>query len=589
VYRQTRLLTAWMLSGALLFLGGCQSQADSAPEQDSTPQPVTSPETGQQRPPGELPCAAPWELVFVTPPQAVLSGSCSSEVVVRLQEPRGAPVRLDRPVTLTLSGTAVGGAFYADAACTLAISSVSIPARDSTVRFFFKEDTAGSPVHEVSAAGLIHATQTQRVTDSRPPPGPPSEPLGSTCRLQFPPAAGIPCAIATPGTQYYVSATRGSDGNPGTSPDKPWATLGHAVQAAPGGTVRVAAGTYTGPTLSLGRSLTVKGGFDDSFSSWDPDRYPTTYTGPVSLSHDGAVLGGFRLVARAANLGWAPSWHTVRAGTFIRNYVELVYTANDPNHITAVNAGASEGRTVRVQCNDIYIRGSSGSPLGTHALTFDANSGRAEASSNRICADHNPSIWVNYAISGYGSCSSSAGAASVTLTNNVIEVMQREWSQGPIWGVHFYGCHSDMDVILTNNTVLSSGTGLGGYSGEGGATIRWKLTNNIIFSEGSRGSAADVGTTRIVSSGNNLFFGYASNTPRPAPASSTGDDTSGTAVMGTVFQDAARGDFRPRAGGPAVGTGLNVHGLGTHGSVTTDLAQQPRPPDGAWDRGALRY
>jgi hypothetical protein len=580
--RKTRTLPVWSAVGAMLLVMGCSAQDGSSPSSSTRPLTPAASSDG---------CGAPWKLVFLTAAQTVPAGSCSSEVAVRLEEPGSTPGSRERAVTLTLSSSAGGTeGFYADAACTQPLSSVSISPEDSTARYFFKEAAVGAPVHEVSAAGLIHATQAQTIISVRPPPPPPPPygPLNSTCRLQFPPAAGIPCGIDTPGTQYYVSATRGNDGNPGTSAEKPWATLGHALQAAPdGSTLRVAAGTYTDPSVTLSRPLTVKGGFDDTFATWDPDRFHTLYGGRVTLGNDGATFGGFRLVARPSDLGWSQSYHAVHAGTFIRNYVELVYSVGDTNQFDAVEAAAREGRTSRVLCNDIYVRGSSsGGILGTNVISFGANSGMAEASSNRLCSDNNPTPWGNSAIVGYGSCNSSGAPGSVTLTNNIIEVAQKDAGGGGV-AVHFYGCRTDMVVTLTNNTVLSSGHALGGYAGESGTTIHWKLKNNVFFSEDSRRTVVDFRDQTIAASGGNLIFGYSDNTLRPAPASSVADDTTGTPTAGTVFQDLARGDFRPRPAGPAVGTGINVHGHTAYGTVTKDLAQQARPVDGAWDRGAL--
>lgn len=84
-----------------------------------------------------------------------------------------------------------------------------------------------------------------------------------------------------------------------------------------------------------------------------------------------------------------------------------------------------------------------------------------------------------------------------------------------------------------------------------------------------------------------LSFGFADNAIHPAPLLSAGDDVSGAATPASVFVDAMNGDLHLKADGQAVDTGLGVFGLPAYGVVTTDIAQQLRPPQGPWDRGAF--
>src|SRR5262249_31572200 len=143
----------------------------------------------------------------------------------------------------------------------------------------------------------------------------------STCTLQMPPAAGVPCDVPAPGTQFYVSVMAGDDANDGMTPATPWKTLCKALASATsGGTVRVAAGLYLTADVTLARPLTLEGGYDSTFTTWDPDTYQSVIAGKVSLSDDGAVLGGFRLIRRTSEHGA----HFVTGGTLIRNYVEML-------------------------------------------------------------------------------------------------------------------------------------------------------------------------------------------------------------------------------------------------------------------------
>jgi len=183
-----------------------------------------------------------------------------------------------------------------------------------------------------------------------------------------------------------------------------------------------------------------------------------------------------------------------------------------------------------------------------------------------------------------GTCA--ATPASIAVTNNVVE----NAVTGAIGSAaEFYGCNSgDLQLVFTNNTVLSASDGLTGYAGTAG-TVRWTLANNILVGTANRGSAVAVGSgaVEIASSIGNLVFGFADNGLHPAPSFTSGDDTRGGFTASQVFVDAGHGDFALLAGGPGVDTGVNVHGQAAYGSVISDLMQRARPASGAWDRGAL--
>ena len=421
----------------------------------------------------------------------------------------------------------------------------------------------------------------------------PTEPVNSGCQLSFPPPAGVPCNVPESGTPYYVSATTGSDSNDGTSPDQAWATLCRATASAPSGsTIRVAAGTYTTAAITIDRPLTIKGGYDTTFADWNPDQHATTFAGQLTLNHDQAVFGGFNMISRpVGQLGGSPwgSWHRIEAGTLIRNHIEIVYRASlDQYWFYAILASAPSGGTSRILCNDVYIRAEAapGGFLNTNGIEYGnlaLHLGTSELSGNRICLDDHSNGWVSEVIDGYGTCSSSP--AKITVANNVIE---NAVVSEPSYAMEFYGCGAaDLDLILTNNTILSAGVGLGGYAGPP-STVRWKLTNNIIAGTAGVGPAVSVGSgaVQIVTSESNLVFGFTDNLLSPVPLYAAGDDTSGAHTLSSVFTNAGAGAFHPQPGGPAIGTGLNVYGDPAHGSVTVDLEQMPRPVAGPWDRGA---
>jgi hypothetical protein len=421
-------------------------------------------------------------------------------------------------------------------------------------------------------------------------PIPEEQPLVSGCRQQFPPPQGLPCPIAEPGPVFHVSAETGDDANAGTTPETAWRTLCHAVDAAPAGsTLRVAEGQYPSAEVHVGKELTIKGGFDVAFTTWDPDAHPSTFYGRLNLDHNGAVFGGFRMIANPLHAdAWSYPHHFVGAGTLVRNYVEIVATSGDDMNVLnlygIVASACPDGVSV-LRCNDIYVRSDapqafvvSAVEYGNHAL----HAGHGVLDANRICQDGGG--FATDAVGGYGSCF--GDPVSLLMRNNVIEKAGAGGST-----IDFYSCGAgDMSFTLTNNTVIGVSEAIHG-SGDAAVKMRWKLTNNIFFSAGGGQTAVDAGAVgvEITTSEGNLTFGFADDAILPVPLMSSGDDISGAATEASVFVDAPNGDFHLKQGGQGVGTGLNVFGLPAYGVVTTDIAQQVRPPQGTWNRGAFEF
>lgn len=420
----------------------------------------------------------------------------------------------------------------------------------------------------------------------------------STCALRMPPTAGIPCDIPTPGTQFYVNAATGNDNNNGTSPATPWQTLCKALASATSGsTVRVAAGTYLTADINIARPLTFKGGYDSTFTTWDPDVYHSIIAGKVNLADDGAVLGGFRLITRTN----AQGPYRVSGGTLVRNYIEMQLEATPLGSISGfwhtsygVIAAASVGNHVTIACNDIYARNIphpmqslrllSAVELGNVAV----HSGDTTVTSNRVCLDAYSGSYASSVIGGYGSCIAGT-PAYVTITNNVLEGRTSGTT-----GIDFYACNDDLFLTATNNTVLVTDTAVSGYDGTGpggrGVPIHWRLTNNVFSRLGTTGGSAfsiSGPLSDILSLEGNVAFGFNTNAPALTPAVQASNDFTGAHSLATTFIDAPNGDYRPLAGGPAVSGGVNVYGQATYGNVTHDLIQRARPDAGAWGRGAL--
>jgi len=438
----------------------------------------------------------------------------------------------------------------------------------------------------LSPASSTIFTSSSTTSTLPPPPAP------STCRLPRDPVAGIACGIDTRGSTYYVDAGSGDDSADGTAPTRAWATLEHAFAGVPSGSsVLVAAGTYTTAELVIDRPVVMKGGYDATFGTWDPDRNPTVFTGRLTLADDAAVFGGFQMVARPAGRGGGTAWgdlHHVSAGTLIRNRIDIDYTASTDQHwFYAITASAAAFHASRLLCNDMHIQSHAapGGFLATDAIEFGnlaAHTGTAEVSLNRICLDDHANGWVSTVIDGYGSCGDQP--ANIAVTNNVIE---NAVASEPSAAVEFYGCSHDLDLVFTNNTLVSAGSGLVGYANPPGV-VRWKVTNNIIAGTGTRGNGIDVGTgaVEIASSEDNLIFGFANGRIQPAPRHEEGNRVTQDSLA-SVFVAADAGDFHLLPASPAAAAGLNVFGIPAYGNVTADLDLRARPATGAWDCGAL--
>jgi hypothetical protein len=110
--------------------------------------------------------AAPAALVFMSAPQTVGIGACSSAAVVEVDDAFGNPSPLMASGTATLTAVpSTGFKFYSDPACTMAVGSVPVKA---TASFFFKSSSLGTVAMTVASAGLTSATQTATLVAGAP-------------------------------------------------------------------------------------------------------------------------------------------------------------------------------------------------------------------------------------------------------------------------------------------------------------------------------------------------------------------------------------------------------------------------------------
>lgn len=113
--------------------------------------------------------ATPSKLAFTTPPRTVTSNLCSAVLSVQSQDSFNNPRSLAASTPVTLSALpSAGFTFYSDAACTMAVGSVTIAAGTDNTSFYARGLLAGAVAVTASAAGLNPATQTVTVVAAPP-------------------------------------------------------------------------------------------------------------------------------------------------------------------------------------------------------------------------------------------------------------------------------------------------------------------------------------------------------------------------------------------------------------------------------------
>jgi hypothetical protein len=106
----------------------------------------------------------PTTLAFSSLAQTLQAGACSQEVVVQTRDAAGNPSPVSEDTGFLLGASPAGVlVFFTDAACTSAISTLSLPAGSSEARFHFKGLSGGSVGLGVSGGGLGLTQQFQTV------------------------------------------------------------------------------------------------------------------------------------------------------------------------------------------------------------------------------------------------------------------------------------------------------------------------------------------------------------------------------------------------------------------------------------------
>ena len=118
------------------------------------------------------PPPGPNKLVFLTGSFTRAVGQCSPEIKVQSQNASNAPVNPRAPVTVNLTSSSPGGAFYGDGGCSGVITSKVIPTNGNTVSFYYRDVKAGSPTLTAADPAptepLASATQEESIEKATP-------------------------------------------------------------------------------------------------------------------------------------------------------------------------------------------------------------------------------------------------------------------------------------------------------------------------------------------------------------------------------------------------------------------------------------
>lgn len=390
----------------------------------------------------------------------------------------------------------------------------------------------------------------------------------------------LPCDVAERGAVLFVSP-QGTDATTrtGADPQQAFQTIGYALsRAVVGSTIKVSAGTYAaaaGPSrLLVEKDVTIKGGYDATFTAWAPGTHRAEFQGGLTLSHVNAVVGGLSFVVE----------HTgqvvLTAGKAIRNAFDITdLTTPSATLLSGVHLEA-DSTNLEFRCNEVFVRVATTVANGSAfaaAVRVVSQAGAVVIASNRVCID---SPGGKSKLLGLHAAPACSRGAPLMVVNNTIEAI----SEGSI-GVRTEDCSNGgpdtAHFELINNTVVA---GYNGIQSDGQSPIVWTARNNIISRVGPGGGSGD-GTLILLSQvqelKGNLITGWA--TPHAVPMAFDATNLAlATTTTTDVFVAPSAGDYRPLATGPAISGGTAT----TSGEGTVDMLLRARPSSPT-TRGAL--
>jgi hypothetical protein len=110
------------------------------------------------------------ELAFLTPPQTLIAGACSTPVTIQFQKADGSPVQFSSDTQVNLSNDAPSGfTLFGGSGCSgNPITSLTIVAGQNSTTFSFKMTLARPVTLTASAAGMVSGIQVESVNAGAP-------------------------------------------------------------------------------------------------------------------------------------------------------------------------------------------------------------------------------------------------------------------------------------------------------------------------------------------------------------------------------------------------------------------------------------
>jgi parallel beta-helix repeat protein len=394
--------------------------------------------------------------------------------------------------------------------------------------------------------------------------------------------AVIVAAVVTTGAQAstYFVATTGNDANAGTI-TSPWLTLSHGVaQLAPGDTLWIRGGTYTGSGNAMNSSITtVPGGTSANpiiIGAYNPGTLETvivqtpdgsntialnsatqTYLTFQDLILDGSLESNTNFQGVYVSGGAS---HNTMLRLSVRNYPNfgVVFSnnnGNSPNNsIIGCSIHGNGSGLLATNGHGIYITGASGTVISGNTIYGNLGYG--------IHLNEDDGLYSNNGI---------------VVSDNTV------FSNGRSASVAEYGIVDDggQNNLIYNNLVYSNWGGILVYSG----TSNCRVYNNTIYNNNPSGGSGGIDMQYYASApvieNNIVYLNAAAITDLGGGTGSPVVSNNLTTSPGLV--NAANGNFQLLSGSPAIDAGITLS------QVTSDFAGVSRPQGTAYDIGAFEY
>ena len=318
-------------------------------------------------------------------------------------------------------------------------------------------------------------------------------------------------ALAAPVTTIHVSQASGSDTNDGSA-ERPFATLGAALKAAPSGaTIEVASGTYREGELSTSKKLTITAGKGqqvslngaDIVTDWNDNgdgTYSSARSDFVRFSHVSTVNANPAIEGMAAypeqvfvdgqELTQVADRSEVGPGTF---------WVNDPDPVTLVNPQNNrQGYNVKPHTGVSYVLGDNPSGHTVEVVQHHRSltlGGEGSVFNGFTVEKYSPLQQWDYKDPEIGTLTGGVmffvGAKNVSVTNNTFQYS----AMGTALGL----TNADGSTVSGNTITHNGGVGFG-INRSSDISVEhntWSMNNQAGFIVDNCGAFCTIGDTKI--------------------------------------------------------------------------------------------